>query len=477
MQGNVLGQVGGSGSSGLNVFAQLAEPSKKDGIWIKTPENKYKFEKVEITNLFPFESSALTAIPTKYKEGAIVAANNKIYIFGGGTSQNLDYSKYACLYNPEEDMYTQLPDIPTYFLKNEPAVAVNNKIYLFCGSHADVCDFDTIKNDYISFNVSIPKNFEESSAVAVEDDIYLFGGSSNSNKAYKYNTKTKTFTEIANLPDYLKNGTVTVLNNEIYLFFKMKSTTKGKYFYKYNLKTNSYEELSSISIEFMTTINNKIYVISNKILYEYNATEHTFTEVVKSFTPYSNLGAVLGNEVYFLHASVKYSFLEIGNKLILIKAFNKYKTKLTDNMEINFNQAKIYDNNTLKENYLTFYGDGEKWNIIGDWTIEKTETATILKTHIEELPELSTSAPADALCGKELEIKNYDNEDMILVNRNTPTYTATLKGNDKEIMQNFIDSFGISENGAKIYFDTKLESGTWITTGYIEIILPANANI
>ena len=34
MQGNVLGQNGGY--NGLNIFAQLNEPNKKNGIWIKT---------------------------------------------------------------------------------------------------------------------------------------------------------------------------------------------------------------------------------------------------------------------------------------------------------------------------------------------------------------------------------------------------------------------------------------------------------
>ena len=35
-----------SGGTELNVFAQLAEPSKKDGVWIKTEESKYKYDEI-----------------------------------------------------------------------------------------------------------------------------------------------------------------------------------------------------------------------------------------------------------------------------------------------------------------------------------------------------------------------------------------------------------------------------------------------
>ena len=46
MQGNVLGQIGGS--TGLNIFTQPNEPAKKDGIWIKT-DKKYNYEKVQFS--------------------------------------------------------------------------------------------------------------------------------------------------------------------------------------------------------------------------------------------------------------------------------------------------------------------------------------------------------------------------------------------------------------------------------------------
>ena len=54
MQGNVLGQSGSY--TGLDIFTQPNEPTKKSGIWIKTAEKKL-YNKVQILNNFDYINS------------------------------------------------------------------------------------------------------------------------------------------------------------------------------------------------------------------------------------------------------------------------------------------------------------------------------------------------------------------------------------------------------------------------------------
>lgn len=76
IQGNILGQSGSSSSSGLNVYAQLAEPSKKDGIWIKT-EGKVLDE---------LKYSKLADIPNNLSGIHAVVIETNVYLFSRSTS-------------------------------------------------------------------------------------------------------------------------------------------------------------------------------------------------------------------------------------------------------------------------------------------------------------------------------------------------------------------------------------------------------
>ncbi|MDE5830491.1 MAG: hypothetical protein K2H53_02135 [Clostridia bacterium] len=70
MEGKVNRTGGGSGgSSKLNVFAQLAEPKVKDGIWIKT-EEVINTEQIQLKN-----------IPYSFYNGSAVAIGTDVYLF------------------------------------------------------------------------------------------------------------------------------------------------------------------------------------------------------------------------------------------------------------------------------------------------------------------------------------------------------------------------------------------------------------
>ena len=150
MQGNVLGQSGGSGlSSGLNVYAQLAEPSKKEGVWIKTEEtvvdenttlpeiSKYKYDKVELMENSDIVGKGiytkLANIPYPLNSGSAVAIGTNVYLLGN--SSGTDYSNYVSnnyKYDTTTNKYTKLADIPYPF--NDGCATVVEKymmVYIF----------------------------------------------------------------------------------------------------------------------------------------------------------------------------------------------------------------------------------------------------------------------------------------------------------------------------------------------------------
>ena len=374
MQGNVLGQNGGY--NGLNIFAQLNEPNKKDGIWIKTNE-QYKYDNVYFINdylsmLNRYEE--VSNIPYNFYIGSAVAKENKIYILGGGSERNNNYrydvqsntytklkdipyefysggtsvivedsihllsgyynnsNKFHYKYDIQANTYTKLTDAP-YDIYDCSAIAKDNDIYILGGRYDYIYKYDTVNNEYIK----LKQNFTDDSlmggkAALIDNDIYLFG---NGQKGYKYNILTNTFTEIERVPfDYI-NDTVVGINNNIFLLgssYKSGSAYEyGKYNYKYDTLTNTYKKLEDIPYDFVegstVAIGNDIYLLG---------------------------GSSSMNNVY------KYkTYLE--NKNIFIKNENdKLKTNLSNILKIYFSEIIIYDNYEPKD-YLIYYGNGTEW--------------------------------------------------------------------------------------------------------------------
>lgn len=190
MQGNILGQSGSLGS-GLNVYAQLAEPNKKNGIWIKTAEtivdenttlpsvSKYKYDKVELVEEINANETyrQLSNIPYNFENGSAIAIGTNIHLFGGGGGKTTAYK-----YNILTDTYTKLADIPTQFLGGS-AIAVGTNIYLFV--QRVLYKYDTLNNTYAQL-ATIPYEFQFGSAIAIETNIYLFGSANSSYYQYAY---------------------------------------------------------------------------------------------------------------------------------------------------------------------------------------------------------------------------------------------------------------------------------------------------
>ena len=160
-------------------------------------------------------------------------------------------------------------------------------------------------------NKNIPYSFISSGAIDVGTDIYMFGGASSSSytKAYKYDTLTDTYTQLANIPYNFYSGGIAVVGNDIYL---LGGYGNKRYNYKYNISTNSYTQLTNIPYDFMSSkavaIGTDIYLVGSansngtytkRSNYKYDTLTDTYTEL--TYTPlsfYSGGLTAIGNDIY-----------------------------------------------------------------------------------------------------------------------------------------------------------------------------------
>ena len=159
---------GGGGDLSLNVFAQAAEPSIKNGIWINTSASgslplieNFDYDGIEIVNNVFHNAPnndviyiSNQSIPYDFYNGSAVVIGTDIYMFGSSSS---NYRKYAYKYDTRMDTYTRLSDIP-YDSYRGSAVAIGTDIYMLGGY-----DSGNRTSNYIAINTQLTNKY-----------IYLF---------------------------------------------------------------------------------------------------------------------------------------------------------------------------------------------------------------------------------------------------------------------------------------------------------------
>lgn len=196
------------------------------------------------------------------------------------------------------------------------AVAVGNDIYLF-GSSAystTAYKYNTLTDTYTQLT-NVPYSFFKGGAANVGTDIYLFGGDSSSSSAttaYKYDTLTDTYTRIAGVPVGFKRGSVASIGTDIYLF----GTYNAKQAYKYNTLTNTYTKLTNIPYYFfdsaIVAVGTDIYLVGaynnytvDRNMYKYNTLTDTYTQLTS--IPYDftmSSAVIIGTDIYLLGSGI-----------------------------------------------------------------------------------------------------------------------------------------------------------------------------
>lgn len=108
--------------------------------------------------------------------GSAIAVGTDIYILGGESNGSRVCN---CKFNTLTNTYTRMTDIPYDFMGCS-AVAVNNDIYLFGLSNDKTYKYDISNNTYSSLT-DMPYNFGFGSIVSVGNDVYIFGGQRRTN--------------------------------------------------------------------------------------------------------------------------------------------------------------------------------------------------------------------------------------------------------------------------------------------------------
>lgn len=161
----------------------------------------------------------------------------------------------------------------------------------------------------------MPYSFNAGRCASIGTDIYLFGGGSSNNEAYKYNSLTDTYTALTNIPYIFDSGSAIAVGTNIYLFGS-EDTNYGLYAYKYDTLTDSYTRLTDIPTKFysqgVAAIGTDIYLFApygnstnaNRYPYKYNTLNDTYTQL--KTIPYKFTGgrcAVVGGNIYLFGGS------------------------------------------------------------------------------------------------------------------------------------------------------------------------------
>lgn len=387
-----------NGSSKLNIYAQLTEPPKKEGIWIQTSNQYAKvvndtelyFANAWMTNpslaTAPFSIGNCASIKVGTKiyyipqttyalwcydtvtnvwtqktkppyNGAdwanCASFGDYIYAFGGYYSSSGLKTGYK--YNVVTDTWTQLADIPVT-LHHACVEYYNGKVYLLGGTIGNndsktVYEYNIATNTWTQ-KTSGPTDFTWASSCIVGSKIYIHGGklySSGSDGTFLsinlcYDAELDSWTTLADMPNYIYDGSSIAMGSNLYVL--------GHYsrFYKYDILTDIWTVMPNIpSIPTNKNTHVLAHVISTKI--------YVLSSGVSDFSVYSfNAKPFDANTLVIFKSSLGsgayYTELVTPSKPIQGSVF----TRLT----IGFNNAWLYYNGNLQE-YPTYYGDGTKW--------------------------------------------------------------------------------------------------------------------
>ena len=391
---NVTGTFAGTGK--LNIYTQTTEPTKKDGLWLKTntissptiidDEHIYASEEWNTD-----KTSNLQSIPNQYYnnfKGGVISIGTDIYLIGicsaldtyaiykynslndtytnictlpmsialgsaVGTDIFLFQGKKVYKYNTLTDTLTTLDDAPYEHLDGNrgQCISIGTNIYLLGGFIASsapqyylMYKYDTINRTFTSLPQG-PVFYDGVAAVAVENDLYLFGGQgyngNGANRAYKYNVITGNYTRLTDIPYSFVSGSAILVDSDILLIGGSQSGT-NKYTYKYNILTNTYTRLSDTIYSFAS--NKSTTMVNQDIYLFYYTNVQVMTAKPKTYT---NNSIVIAN-----------------NKT------NKYSTQLIDTNVTNglkyhfdnFWYATTDDNETTFDTTIEkYYGNGTSW--------------------------------------------------------------------------------------------------------------------
>lgn len=232
------------------------------------------------------------------------------------TAEKKLYNKVQILNNFDyiNSDYAQLEDIPSDRNNNSCATAVDTQIYIFPKSTSDKpYKYNALTNTYTQL-ADIPNVSMAYGAVAINTDIYLLGGGEDGINNVKYDTLTNTYTQLENIPySNIRNGfyqgSAVVIGTDIYILGG--GGDNGKNNIKYDTLANTYTRLNDLPKEFRSgsavAVNNDIYILggsNDKSNYKYDILTAEYTKLTDLPNYFSDGSAVaIDADIYLLGGS------------------------------------------------------------------------------------------------------------------------------------------------------------------------------
>lgn len=368
----------------LNVFIQMEEPEKKDGVWLQTQpfdfvdftvdENMHIVGELEGEDKWPADTK-----PNKYNTTCT----------GDATGYYISYSTTIYRY-----MYNEYRTIEWYTLTKQPNCICSHGGYLYViynGTQFCRINTDTKEAEELS---TLPANHGTGPYMAaIDDKIYLFK-SGQMDTFYAYNINTKEFETLTGTKKYLKstiNGTINQLpiyNGKIFVPNNTSGSGYSNYQpYWYDPATNTWTvaNVNGTNIEFSAgvIIGNDMYFIgggSSPYLNHVNLIENVKERVSLPFSIEVNNDGLYncgGQLVYSSAATRKtYTFAKDTSAynhdtIVMLQGAYKSTNYLTSLYTVPrtgvgafkwaFSDIYPYINGELIGNIPSYYGDGEKW--------------------------------------------------------------------------------------------------------------------
>ena len=340
--------------NGVNILGVVgnAEPLQYR-IKCQTKQLDWDLDKMNNLNSIPYDM---------YYGSASTIINNDVYLFGGDGGNKLAYR-----YNIDTDTYTQLKNIPQPFVSGE-VVAVGTDIYLIGGSTNSnpyyIDKYNILTNSYINNYYPTPYGFYGGVALAIGTDIYMFGTEKYDyeKQAAKYNTVTNTSSSLRQLPIKFYSGVGAIYNNDIYLF-------AGGFACKYNITSNIYTNLNtpafSLAAGSASVIDSNIYIFggnyNRKVAHKYDINNDVYIQLNDiPYNFYYGVSESKGDEIYLFGGYDSKNKVGVFNTKLLPSP--KQGLWIESNDFTYDTIEEIYNTNNLSPNAISFLVDDNQLN-------------------------------------------------------------------------------------------------------------------
>ena len=280
--------------------------------------------------------------------------------------------------------------------------------------------FDTLTNTLTTLDITLPTSESERRCIAVNNDIYIFGGRDNS-AIYKYNIISNTLSTLSITFNYHGMGLANIGTN-IYVFGGDVTSTYGTMnssIYKYDTLTNSFTSIASgyYGCDLAcAVVGTDIYLLGGKdhssnyispTMYKFDTLTNTLTTLNTSLSTYGSVYigvSVIGTNIYIFGGAYYLNAINTGLKITpynKIRVFDTLTNKLTT-LDSTL-PRNLYDMSygTIGLNTYFFGGKTDNSNIN---TIYEFQTQYTLQSNELQLIEAYNTTPLPFYTSDSLEL-------------------------------------------------------------------------